>query len=130
MFSLRVINTDKFLEMPPSTQALYFHLGMRADDDGFVSSPKMIAKIANCGNDDLEILISKNYIIPFESGIIVVADWKENNYIQSDRYRKTNYKEELGELKLENNVYILDTEHIQTVPITDTQDRIGKDRIG
>lgn len=67
MFSIDVVDTDKFLDMPVSTQALYFHFGMRADDDGFVSSPKKIVKIANCTNDDLRVLISKGYIIPFES---------------------------------------------------------------
>lgn len=77
MFSIDVIDTDKFLDMPVSTQALYFHFGMRADDDGFVSSPKKIAKIANCTNDDLRILISKGYVIPFDSGVIVITDWKK-----------------------------------------------------
>ena len=82
MFSLDVIDTDKFLDMPASTQCLYFQLGMRADDDGFVSSPKKIVKIANCSEDDLRLLASKGYIIPFESGIIVITDWNVNNSIR------------------------------------------------
>ncbi len=84
MFSLNVINTDNFLEMPSSAQCLYFHLGMRADDDGFVSSPKMIAKIANCSTDDLKILATKGYIIPFENGVIVITHWKQSNSIPKD----------------------------------------------
>lgn len=89
MFSIDVVDTDKFLDMPVSTQALYFHFGMRADDDGFVASPRKIVKIANCTNDDLKVLISKGYVIPFQSGVIVITDWKTNNFIRSDRYKAT-----------------------------------------
>lgn len=85
MFSLDVIDTDKFLDMPTSTQCLYFHLGMRADDDGFVSSPKKITKLANCSEDDLKILESKGYIIPFEMGVIAIAHWNINNSIRSNQ---------------------------------------------
>ncbi len=81
MFSLEVVDTDDFLDMPTSAQCLYFHLGMRADDDGFVSNPRKITKMANCSQDDLDILIDKKYIIPFESGVVVIRDWKVNNYI-------------------------------------------------
>lgn len=93
MFSIDVVDTDKFLDMPVSTQALYFHFGMRADDDGFVASPRKIVKIANCTNDDLKVLISKGYVIPFQSGVIVITDWKTNNFIRSDRYKATKYQE-------------------------------------
>ena len=89
MFSLSVIDTDKFLDMPVSSQLLYFHLGMRADDDGFVSSPKRIARTTNCGDDDLRILATKGYIIPFESGVVVIRHWRQNNQLRSDRYRET-----------------------------------------
>ena len=89
MFSLSVVDTDKFLEMPATTQLLYFHLGMRADDDGFVSSPRKVLSFTNCTNDDMKVLISKGFIIPFESGIVVITHWKQHNYIQSDIYRKT-----------------------------------------
>ena len=88
MFSLSVIDTDKFLDMPVSSQLLYFHLGMRADDDGFVSSPKRIARTTNCGDDDLRILTTKGYIIPFESGVVVIRHWRQNNQLRSDRYRQ------------------------------------------
>ena len=127
MFSLSVIDTDNFLDMPATTQSLYFHLGMRADDDGFVSSPKKIATLANCSNDDLRILASKGYIIPFESGVIVITHWKQHNYIQSDRYRKTTYKEERAQLMLAENVYKLDVDCIQESYKMEPQYRLSKD---
>lgn len=127
MFSLSVVDTDNFLDMPTTTQALYFHLGMRADDDGFVSSPKRIATLANCSNDDLKLLASKGYIIPFESGVVVITHWKQHNYIQSDRYRKTMYKEEREQLVLAENVYKLDTENIREVSEAEPQYRLSKD---
>lgn len=94
MFSLAVIDTDRFMDMPVSTQALYFHLGMHGDDDGFVSSPKTIARAAGCNDDDLRLLIQKRYIIPFESGIIVISDWCINNTLRNDRYKPTVYQAE------------------------------------
>lgn len=94
MFSLSVTDTDKFLDMSVSAQALYFHLGMHGDDDGFVSSPRKIARGAGCNDDDLRLLASKGYIIPFESGVIVIADWNINNTLKNDRYHKTVFSEE------------------------------------
>lgn len=131
MFSLDVINTDKFLDMPVTAQCLYFHLGMRADDDGFVSNPKQIVRFAACTQGDIKVLIENGFIIPFESGIIVIRHWKQHNYIQSDRYRKTKYLEELQHLKINQNVYILDTENIQAVHEMEAQVRLelGKDRV-
>jgi len=141
MFSLDVVDTDKFLNMPPSTQCLYYNLGMRADDDGFVSSPQKIATISNCGRDDLNVLISKGYLIPFNSGVVVVTDWKRNNYISKDRYTPTRYTEEMAQLTEENssykplytecaqNVDNLYTDCIQNVDNLYTQDRIDKDNI-
>lgn len=89
MFSLAVTDTDKFLDMSASAQALYFHLGMHGDDDGFVASPKKIARGVGCNDDDLRLLASKGYIIPFESGVIVIVDWNINNTLKNDRYHKT-----------------------------------------
>lgn len=122
MFSLEIVDTDDFLDMPTSAQSLYFHLGMRADDDGFVSSPRKITKIVNCGSDDFKILITKGYVIPFESGVCVVRDWKTNNYIQPDRYHPTRYLEEKKQLQeAENGQYFLsDTGCIQSVSNMDT----------
>lgn len=130
MFSLNVINTDNFLEMPSSAQCLYFHLGMRADDDGFVSSPKMIAKIANCSADDLKILATKGYIIPFENGVIVITHWKQSNNIPKDRYKPTVYQEQKARLAIkENSIYSLYTECLQDDNKLYTQVSIGKDSI-
>lgn len=131
MFSLDVVNTDRFLEMSSSAQCLYFHLGMRADDDGFVSSPKMIAKIANCSEDDLRLLATKGYIIPLDKGIIVITHWKQSNYIQRDRYKPTMYQDERALLTLgDDNIYKLDTECIHDVSEMEAQVRLGKDSIG
>lgn len=129
MFSLDVVDTDLFLEMPTTTQALYFHLGMRADDDGFVSSPKKIAKLSNCTMDDLRILVSKGFIIPFESGVVVITHWKINNSIQKDRYHETLNKNEKNQISVSDNVYILDTKCIQDVSKLETEVRLGKDSI-
>ena len=100
MFSLQVVDTDAFLEMPLSAQALYFHLGMRADDDGFVANAKRILRLISASEDDLRILLGKRFLMPFDSGIVVIKHWKISNYIQKDRYRPTLYKEEKSQLFL------------------------------
>lgn len=110
MFCLDVVDTDMFLDMPSSAQALYFHLGMRADDNGFVSSPKRITNMVNCGNDDFKLLIAKGYLIPFESGVVVIKHWKQNNYIRADRYNETKMKTELGMLECSDGIYNLKTD--------------------
>lgn len=101
MFSKKIIDTDWFMDMPASTQNLYFHLSMRADDDGFVASPKRIIKLIGATEDDYKILIAKKFIIPFESGVCVITDWRINNYLRSDRYTETIYKEEKDSLVLD-----------------------------
>lgn len=106
MFDIEIVDTDLFLEMPQSTQNLYFHLGMRADDDGFVSNPKKIIRTIGANDDDLKVLITKKFIIPFDSGVIVIRHWKINNYLRADRYTETIYKEEKRQLtEDENGVY-------------------------
>ena len=136
MFAKTIIDSDAFLEMPLSTQALYFHLSMRADDDGFINNPKKIARLVNATDDDLKLLAAKNFIIPFSSGIVVIKHWRIHNYIQNDRYKPTVYTEEAKCLNVkENKAYTLvskmDTECIQTVSKMETQDRIelGKDSL-
>lgn len=131
MFAKTIIDSDAFLDMPLSTQALYFHLSMRADDDGFINNPKKIQRMVGAGDDDIKLLIAKRFIIPFESGIVVIKHWKIHNYIQKDRYKPTIYQEEKRQLEeKENKAY---TECIQDVSIVETQDRdsieIGKDSI-
>lgn len=94
MFSLSVVDTDRFVEMPVSAQALYFHLGMHGDDDGFVASPRKIARAVGCNLDDLRLLAQKNFIIPFDSGVIVIVDWNTNNTLRNDRYNPTTHQTE------------------------------------
>ena len=116
MFSLSVVDTDQFLEMPLSSRLLYYELGMRADDDGFVSNWKKILAFTGLKEDDLKVLIAKKYIIPFDSGVIVIRHWRMNNYLQKDRTKPTIYQEELKKLGLDdNNVYILDTSCIHSI---------------
>jgi len=129
MFSKSIIDSDLFLDMPAISQLLYFHLAMRADDDGFVDKPKSVMKLINCKDADLQILIDKKYVIPFESGIVVISHWKKHNYIQRDRYRETSYKAEKNMLAVQDSVYTLDTECIQVVSKMDTQVRLGKVRL-
>ena len=126
MFSLDVVDTDKFLDMPASSQNLYFHLGMRADDDGFVSSPRRITKLVNCATDDLNVLISRGFILDVGDGIIVVSHWRQNNYVPKDRYHPTIYQKEKALLTDDGGVYKLNTPCIQNVSNLNTQIRIDK----
>lgn len=132
MFAKTIIDSDAFLDMSLSTQALYFHLSMRADDDGFVNNPKKIQRMIGCGDDELKMLIAKKFIIPFESGVCVIKHWRIHNYIRRDRYKETVYKEEKSRLELkDNNSYrLVDTIGIPNGYQVDTQDRLGKDRLG
>lgn len=102
MFSLKVVDTDKFTEMPTSTQCLYFHLGMHGDDDGFVSSPRKIARAAGCNDDDMRLLAAKGFIIPFDTGVIVITDWRINNTLKNDRYQETIYVEEKAQISMDS----------------------------
>lgn len=128
MFSKKIVDTDLFIEMSPTAKLLYFYLNMSADDDGFVGNPKTIKLVSGATDDDLKILVAKQFIIPFESGVIVIKDWKIHNYIQKDRYSKTQYTDEKSQLVVEENGTY--TRCIQNVSILDTQDRLGKDRLG
>ena len=94
MFSQQITDSDAFLDMPLSAQALYFHLGMSADDDGFLNNARRVQRIIGANEDDLKLLIAKNFVIPFDSGVMVIKHWKMNNYIRSDRYTETAYTEE------------------------------------
>ena len=131
MFAKTIIDSDKFLDMPLSTQALYFHLSMRADDEGFISNPKKIMRMIGSDEDSMKLLIAKQFIIPFESGIVVIKHWKIHNYIQSDRFKETICTEERKQLGYaENREYVkLDTECIQDVSSLETQYSIGKNSI-
>lgn len=121
MFSLDVVDTDRFLDMPSSTQALYFHLGMRADDDGFVASPKRTTAMCGCSADDLNLLAAKGFVRPFESGVLVIVDWKKNNLLRPDRYTPTQFQKEKAQL----GIPAVNQSTYQRVP----QASIGKDSI-
>lgn len=136
MFAKTIIDSDAFLEMPSTSQLLYFHLSMRADDDGFVNKPKSVMRMIGCKDDDLMLLFGKKFLIPFESGVVVIKHWKIHNYIRRDTYTETKYKAEKASLETdENNAYRLTgTSPLQlrdeSVTGPSTQDRLGKDRLG
>lgn len=128
MISKDIIDTDAFMEMPLSSQSLYFHLLLRADDDGFVGNPKKITRMINAQDDDMKVLLGKRFLIAFDSGVVVIKHWKIHNYIQNDRYSETKYLEEKNMLKIKDNKAY--TECIQDVSKEDTQVRLGKVSIG
>lgn len=106
MFSMKIVDSDAFLDMPMTTQCLYFHLNMRADDDGFVGNPKRIQRLIGASDDDLKLLIAKRFVLCFDSGVIVIKHWRMHNTIRKDRYTRTVYIDELNSLVLkENNSY-------------------------
>ena len=145
MFAKTIIDSDAFLEMPLSTQALYFHLSMRADDEGFINNPKKIQRMIGAADDDLKVLIAKNFVIPFESGIVVIKHWKIHNYIRGDRLHATKYQDEKTMLETkENGAYTLNLNEVDISKVTDicqtsdsqmsdtldTEIRLGKVRLG
>lgn len=132
MFAKTIIDSDAFLEMPMSARLLYYDLGMRADDDGFINSPKKIMRTVGASDDDMRILILRKFIIPLDKGIVVIKHWRIHNYIRNDRYKPTVYIEQKKKLELNsNNGYSLkNTNGIPTVYQMETQDRLGKVSIG
>lgn len=135
MMSKSIIKSDTFLDMPATTQNLYFHMLLDADDDGFINAPKSIMRMIGAKEDDMKVLVAKQFVIPFESGVVVIKDWKIHNYIQNDRYKPSTLPErDLLNIQkdktytLKNDVSRMDTECIQTVSIG--KDRIGKVRLG
>lgn len=131
MFAKTIIDSDAFLDMALSTQALYFHLSMRADDDGFINNPKKIMRMIGASQNEIELLLAKNFILSFESGVIVIKHWKIHNYIRSDRYKPTVYINEKALLnEKENKSYTVEKigipDDIPVVDRLDTQDRLGK----
>lgn len=145
MMSKSIIKSDTFLDMPATTQNLYFHMLLDADDDGFINAPKSIMRMIGAKDDDMKVLAAKQFVIPFESGVVVIKDWKIHNYIQNDRYKPSTLPErDLLNIQkdktytLKSDVSRMDTECIQTVSIGKDRlgkvrlgkDRIGKDRVG
>lgn len=135
MFAKTIIDSDAFLDMPLSAQALYFHLSMRADDEGFVNNPKKIQRMVGASDDDCKLLVLKRFILTFESGVIVIKHWKIHNYIRNDRFKETVYVREKSQLTLNGNNAYTEMSAVgipsgrQTVDGMDTQVRIGKDRL-
>lgn len=159
MFAKTIVESDAFLDMPLSAQSLYIHLGMNADDWGFVNNPRSIRRMCGASEDDLRLLVAKKFILTFDSGAAVIKSWWVNNYVQADRRHPTRYQEELETLFLDENksyttkdtgvlpadmfnrvskvepvciqpVSKMDTKCIQSVSKMDTEVRLGKDRLG
>lgn len=135
MFSKKVTDTDVFLDMPLSTQALYFHLNMHADDDGFIDNTKTIQRMIGSSDDDRKLLVAKQFLLPFENGVVVIKDWRVHNYIRKDTYNQTMYPNELEQLNINNSGQyerqdlLPYTERPRDVDETLTQVRLGKDRL-
>jgi hypothetical protein len=146
MFTQKIIDSDAFLDMPLTTQALYFHLNMRADDDGFINNPKKICRMIGASEDDLKLLIAKRFVLAFEKGVIVIKHWRMHNLIRKDRYSPTQYEDEFMSLNIKDNgSYTEKMPQIQGIEEYGnqmatswqpngnqmaTQDRLGKDSIG
>ena len=139
MFTQKITESDAFLDMPLSAQALYFHLCMNADDDGFVKNPKRIARMMGSNDDDFSLLILKSFVIKYETGVIVIKHWRMHNLLRKDRYNETEYLEEKSMLNIkENGAYTLDRNQGKPLVATkwqpngnqmEPQVSIGKDSI-
>ena len=132
MFAKTIIDSDAFLDMPLSTQALYFHLSMRADDDGFINNAKKIQRMIGASDDDLKVLLMKRFLLPFESGVVVIKHWKIHNYIRNDRYKPTIYTDERAALDVKANGAYTERQPLG-IPDgyqMDTQYRLGEVRSG
>ena len=130
MFSPAIVDSDAFLDMPVSSQALYFHLGMHADDDGFVN-PKRIMRGIGVSEDDLKVLVAKRFVLPFENGVVVIKHWRINNLVRKDWYKETVYLEEKSRLIVkENGSYSESGNGSLTKSVTVRPRRLGKVRLG
>ena len=133
MFAKTIVLSDAFLDMPLSARCLYFTLGMFADDDGFVNSPKGIMRQAGCSEDDMKVLLAKKFLLAFDSGVIVIKHWRINNYLQKDRYIPTKYGDEKATLSIDENGAYQTAKALPEPMYTQdmyTQDRLGNGRLG
>jgi hypothetical protein len=133
MFAKTIVLSDAFLDMPMSARCLYFTLGMFADDDGFVNSPRGIMRQAGCSEDDMKILLAKKFLLAFDSGVIVIKHWRINNYLRSDRYAETKYLEEKKSLIIDQNGAYVQPKGVSGIPggiPNGGIPRLGKDRLG
>lgn len=140
MFARSIIDSDAFLDLPPWAQLLYFHMGMRADDDGFLDKPRSILRLTGCKPRDLQALLDAGFLLEFDSGVMVIRHWRTHNYIRCDRYKPTAYTEEKKSLGIEKSGAYVRCQpggipggipgDGQVATMRDTQDRLGKDRLG
>ena len=130
MFAKTIVLSDAFLDMPLSARCLYFTLGMLADDDGFVNAPRSIMRQCGASDDDMKLLISKRFVLIFDSGVIVIKHWRINNYLQKDRYRETKYLDEKAQLILDDTGNYHKSDDPEAMYTQECIHRIGKDRIG
>lgn len=129
MFSRKITETDRFLEMPLSSQALYFHLNMGADDEGFIDKAKTIQRTIGASDDDMKLLIAKGFLIPFDSGVVVIRHWRIHNYIRSDRFQSTLHQDEKTQLEYDHSKAAMLKPLENVIPNgyhLDTQDRVSK----
>lgn len=129
MFSRKITETDRFIEMPLSSQALYFHLNMGADDEGFIDKAKTIQRTIGASDDDMKLLIAKGFIIPFDSGVVVIRHWRIHNYIRSDRFQSTLHQDEKTQLEYDHSKTAMLKPLENVIPNgyhLDTQDRVSK----
>lgn len=136
MFSLDIVDSDSFLELPPTSQNLYFHLAMRSDDDGFNNKPKAVMNMVHATDDDMKLLIAKRFVIAFDTGVIVIKHWNIHNYIRKDTYKETKYKIEKGSLYIDENGCYSKNYQPDTIPsrtcnglVTDSTHSIDKNRL-
>ena len=137
MFTMKIVDSDAFLDMPLSTHALYFHLSMRADDDGFVNNPRKIQRMIGASDDDLRLLLAKRFILGFENGVVVIKHWRMHNLLRKDRYNPTQYIEEKSTLEIKEDGAYTEKGEVDYLATTwqpngnqmATQVSIGKDRI-
>ena len=138
MFAKTIVLSDAFLDMPPTARCLYFTLNMLADDDGFVNNPKSIMRQSGSTEDDMKLLIAKKFLIPFESGVVVIRHWRINNYLRSDRYSETQFSEEKSELLIDEKGVYNEPDSVYGIPtgiptgrqaVSTGKDSIGKDSI-
>ena len=140
MFAKSIVLSDVFIDMPATARCLYFTLGMLADDDGFVGNPKAIMRQCGASEDDIKVLLSKRYLLTFESGVIVIKHWRMNNYLQNDRHHKTTYIEELSTLTTDekgayteknkkNSMYTDCIQNVYIGKVSIDKDSIDKDNI-
>src|SRR3990167_7110929 len=126
MFSRQITDSDAFVDMPATSQLLYFHLNMQADDDGFVSNPKRIIRMINVGDDDMKILLAKRFLLPFENGVVVIKHWLLHNAVRKDMYKETQYLEEKKQLQIKDNLVYTE---VRNESVTSPLHRLGQVRL-